>query len=540
MYQQLKMFLTKQRTTITYVYMAMIALVVSIGVVYTYSRSNPTFCDMYAKAVHADAICPVGSLNVYSGTLGLQGGTSFTVTWSGTPTAARMQTVQDLSGVLALGTGGNSIFFTTTAATAVQLPTTGTLASLAGSETLTNKSLTSPTITGTLTASSATVNFTSTTISGGTYNGGAVWNGNPISLTAYTTGVLPVANGGTNASTASITSFNNITGYTAAGATGTTSSNLVFSASPTITGTLTLTGATITGGTYTSTTLSSPSISNPVFSGTTTGTYALGGTPTITGPTITSFALFTAASPIHYQNGQTVSLINSVQTVGDANLTIPDLAGVNDTYALLTKAQTLSSKTLSTTTFVGNVTGGTFTSTTLSSPTVTGGGSLAGTFTGTYTLAGTPTITSPALNGTVTTTGLTMPAFSVNSTLTVSPGGSRGITTGSTGDYGIFSTATSGGTSFYFKGAQSPVGFFEKTGADGELFELVGNTVNYGFIGSASSSILSIHTNSTYDLYLELGGNLRFGVYTASSTPSSTGYVTFKTADGITHKLLVN
>jgi hypothetical protein len=49
------------------------------------------------------------------------------------------------------------------------------------------------------------------------------------------TGVVPVANGGTNASAASITAFNNITGYTAAGATGTTNTNLVFSTSPSIT-----------------------------------------------------------------------------------------------------------------------------------------------------------------------------------------------------------------------------------------------------------------------------------------------------------------
>ena len=49
------------------------------------------------------------------------------------------------------------------------------------------------------------------------------------------TTALPVASGGTNASTASITSFNNITGYTAAGATGTTSASLVFSTSPTLT-----------------------------------------------------------------------------------------------------------------------------------------------------------------------------------------------------------------------------------------------------------------------------------------------------------------
>ena len=46
---------------------------------------------------------------------------------------------------------------------------------------------------------------------------------------------LAVAQGGTGGSTASVTLFNNITGYTAAGATGTTSTNLVFSTSPVLT-----------------------------------------------------------------------------------------------------------------------------------------------------------------------------------------------------------------------------------------------------------------------------------------------------------------
>jgi len=69
----------------------------------------------------------------------------------------------------------------------------------------------------------------------------AVPAANGAILTATTAGVsswtsiLPVANGGTNCSVASITCFNNITGYTATGATGTTSTNLVFSTSPTIT-----------------------------------------------------------------------------------------------------------------------------------------------------------------------------------------------------------------------------------------------------------------------------------------------------------------
>ena len=69
-----------------------------------------------------------------------------------------------------------------------------------------------------------------------------------IGLTTHVSGVLPVANGGTNASSSSITAFNNITGYSASGATGTTSTNLVFSTSPSIT-TPTLVGdATLSTG----------------------------------------------------------------------------------------------------------------------------------------------------------------------------------------------------------------------------------------------------------------------------------------------------
>jgi hypothetical protein len=75
-----------------------------------------------------------------------------------------------------------------------------------------------------------------------------------INLTNGVTGILPVANGGTNASSASITAFNNITGYSASGATGTTTTNLVFSTSPTlttpsITGNATLSTGNITQGT---------------------------------------------------------------------------------------------------------------------------------------------------------------------------------------------------------------------------------------------------------------------------------------------------
>ena len=56
-----------------------------------------------------------------------------------------------------------------------------------------------------------------------------------VTLTSGVTGSLPVANGGTAATSAGIAAFNSITGYSAAGATGTTSTNLVFSTSPTFT-----------------------------------------------------------------------------------------------------------------------------------------------------------------------------------------------------------------------------------------------------------------------------------------------------------------
>ena len=69
-----------------------------------------------------------------------------------------------------------------------------------------------------------------------------------IGMTTHVSGVLPIANGGTNASTSSITSFNNITGYTASGATGTTSTNLVFSTSPSVTTPTWLGNATLSTG----------------------------------------------------------------------------------------------------------------------------------------------------------------------------------------------------------------------------------------------------------------------------------------------------
>ena len=76
------------------------------------------------------------------------------------------------------------------------------------------------------------VNDTNVTLTlGGTPTGALITS---ASITAGWTGTLAVSRGGIGTGTAGITAFNNITGYTAAGATGTTSTNLVFSTSPTL------------------------------------------------------------------------------------------------------------------------------------------------------------------------------------------------------------------------------------------------------------------------------------------------------------------
>jgi hypothetical protein len=129
-------------------------------------------------------------------------GTIGTGTWQGTvigPTYGGTG-VNNGSKTITLGgsfthTGAHTLGLTTTANTSVTLPTTGTLATLAGTETFTNKTLTSPTITGgsidntpigastrstgaftTLTSNGATT-FTSSTASSSSSTGAVVVTG---------------------------------------------------------------------------------------------------------------------------------------------------------------------------------------------------------------------------------------------------------------------------------------------------------------------------------------------------------------------------
>lgn len=117
-------------------------------------------------------------------------------------------------------------------------------------------------------------------------------------------GVLNVAHGGTNAATSSITAFNNITGYTATGATGTTSTNLVFSTSPTFI-TPTLGAATAT------------SLNGNIF---TAGTYTLTGTAgkTLTFSNTLTLAGTDATTMTFPTTSGTVDVLNNAQTFAAA------------------------------------------------------------------------------------------------------------------------------------------------------------------------------------------------------------------------------
>lgn len=200
------------------------------GGVISFSAGGTGFTPVTATT---GAVVLGGILNPASGGSGVNNG-SFTTTLAG-----NLATV-----------GANNLTFTTTGSTNVTLPTTGTLVTLAGTATLTNKTISGLSNTLSNIANASLLN------SSVTYNGVTVALGASGTITAATTAPLTIGTGLTG------TSFNGSTAVTIA----------IDSTVATLTGTQTLTNKTISGASNTLTNIANASLTN---SSVTVGTTAI-------------------------------------------------------------------------------------------------------------------------------------------------------------------------------------------------------------------------------------------------------------------------
>ncbi len=283
--------------------------------------------------------------------------------------------------------GANSLTLTSTGSTNVTLPTTGTLATRAGTESLSNKTLVSPVISTGLTASGSAANtFAASTGTFITSTGANTLSG-AVTVADATTPSITLASGKTN------TGFFLASGKTSGGikiiAADTSGFNVVITNATQTTGqaVLTIPDFGNSSDTFAFTTLaqslSNKTLVTPVISTglsasgsaantfvgstgtfiTSTGANTLSGavtvnaatTPSITlasGKTNTGFVLINGKTSGGLKliaadsAAQTVTVSLAAQTSGAATISIPDVAGVSDTFALVTKAQSLASKTL--------------------------------------------------------------------------------------------------------------------------------------------------------------------------------------------------
>jgi len=221
------------------------------GKVYKINNASVLSATTLGSGVTASSLTSVGTIAT-----GTWQGTIISPTYGGTGINNGTKTIT-LGGNFT-HTGAHTLGLTTTANTSVTLPTTGTLATLAGTETLTNKTINLTN--NTLTATSAQI---AAAVTDETGSGSLVFATSPTLVTPIlgtpTSGTLtnctglPISTGvsglGTGIATflATPSSANLASAVTDETGTG----NLVFSASPTFTGTLT--AATISATTITET-----------------------------------------------------------------------------------------------------------------------------------------------------------------------------------------------------------------------------------------------------------------------------------------------
>lgn len=141
---------------------------------------------------------------------------------------------------------------------------------------------------------------------------------------------IAVNHGGTGGTSASITLFNNITGYTAAGATGTTSTNLVFSTSPTL--------VTPVLGAATATSINKMAITAPASASTLAvadgKTATISNTLTFTGTDGSSVAFGTGGTVLYSASTIPLTVGSTTIASGTSTRILYDNAGVLGEYTI--------------------------------------------------------------------------------------------------------------------------------------------------------------------------------------------------------------